>query len=136
MSDSTNSPAPTPAPALPAAVQLQKDVKKKVADIETGGKSAVSRVRDAMAEEVIVQRVSVLTEALKKRRNLDGDLKKIKPDNVFVDADGNEVMSSYSKGSQQAMKKLRERLAKLDKLINEVVNNPAPEAYDKLGKHK
>ena len=144
MSDSTNTPDSTPEssdstpekPRMPAAIQLQLDVKKKIADVETGGKSARQRVVGAMAEVEMERRVGVLTAALQKRRDLDGDLKKIKPDNVFVDAEGNEVMSSYLKGSQQAMKKLRERRDKLDRLIDAVCLKPTPEAYDKLSKLK
>jgi hypothetical protein len=137
MSDSTN-PAETPdQPTEPAALQLQRQVKSSVVDTEAGAGdgSTRSRVVGQLVEAEMERRVGLLSEALRKRATLDGDLRKIKPDNITLDDSGNKT-AHWSEAKFKERAKAQDRLTKLDGLINNVIENPTPENYDKLSKHK
>ena len=148
MSDSTEAgtPAPTPdstslevrtRPPLPEAVALQKTVKErlKTTDVKDGKESARERVVAALVEEEIVRRTGLLTRALGKRKELSSLVDKCKPDQVTIDAEGNEN-AVFTKVKHQERKKALEKLGKADKAINAVLVNPSAETYTKLENEK
>ena len=125
-------------PKLPAAVQLQNDVKKEINTLDKPGSvtSARQRVIDDLAQQELDRRVSVLATALGKRKELSIQVKKVKPDQVFYDAEGNKTSESFTKAKADELKKLKNKLEKLDGLINTVIEAPSAEAYQKLGDFK
>jgi hypothetical protein len=130
----TPAPAPTP-PALPEAVNLQNSVKERLVEAEGGDKSARERVVSTLVEQELERRAGVLTTALGKRKELDSAFRKIKPDQVTVDAEGVET-AVFTKSKHTERKKSLEKLNKLDGLINKVIGSPSAEAYKKLGDFK
>lgn len=123
-------------PQQPGAVQLKNEVKARVQAAEEGeATSARARVVQALADDVLKKRTTILSNALSKRNEMARELAKVKPDNVFYDEDGNEK-KSFSKAAFEGRKKKTEQLGKLDKLIDAVLADPTSENYDKLEKAK
>lgn len=125
MSNSTES-------RLPAAVQLQNDVKKQIQDQESVSETSVrQRVINGLTERELQRREDLLSKALQSRKTLDLDLKKTKPDQITYDEDGTEHRR-FSKGVLESRKKLAEKLDKLDRLINSVIEKPDASSYKTL----
>lgn len=85
-----------------------------VADrIKQSGPDVYNRLRDAMVEKEISERVSLLDKALQKRFTLMTDLRKVdKPDNEAFNADGSLASGTYSKARLEEIKKAKEALQK------------------------
>ena len=119
----------------PAAVTLQKDVKLRVEETDAPGgeNSARERVIKKLAEDEVARRTSVLSDALSKRQGLDKNLKQIKP--TFVQSVCQETGKEtkvFTKAELDQRKKLSDKLKKLDKAINAVIETPSGENYGKL----
>lgn len=67
------------------------------------------------------RRSDALVKGMDKLTSLENDLKKIKPDQVQLDADGKELSSSYSKAKYEEKKKLEEQIGKLEKIIDKAL---------------
>lgn len=85
-----------------------------VADrVKQSGPDVYNRLRDAMVEKEISERVSLLDKALQKRFTLMTDLRKVdKPDNEAFNADGSLASGTYSKARLEEIKKAKEALQK------------------------
>ena len=120
---------------LPAAVQLQNDVKEQVKATDTPGISICVRKRvvNQLAEAEIVRRTQVLTDALTKRSVLARELKKFKPTlSQGVDEETGKESFKFTKSDFDGRKKATEKLAKLDAAIGKVIEEPTADAYGKL----
>lgn len=87
-------------------------------------KVAVSspKVIDGVVEKLtnaeIEKRQETVIKALESIRQIDRDLKKMKPDQNSFDGDGNLVTATYSKDEAKKIKDLKNKKAKLDEAIN------------------
>jgi hypothetical protein len=99
--------------------------KKVLIDVAERIKNARGDVRErligTLVEREIGQRVDVLDKALSKREQLERDIRKLKPDDVSYDGDGNVVSAHYSKAKYEELKKAKDKLAKLDTAIEKAL---------------
>ena len=123
---------------LPAAVQLQNDVKTEIETLDTPGAVTSTRqqVIQALADAELERRVEILSSALLERKKLESQVKKIKPDQIFYDADGKVTNASFTKAKADELRKSKEKLQKLDRLIDAVIDTPTADAYNKLSNFK
>lgn len=79
-------------------------------------------------EREITKRVELLDKGLGKLRELKGEINKIRPP-VSYTLDGTKVEGNLSKQDFESLKKLRERLAKLEGALEKAF---AGQEFDKL----
>jgi hypothetical protein len=97
------------------AANLIAEVQKRVAG---SGDDLQAAVVEAMVRKELAGREAAIIEALGKLDALDSAIRRLRPDDVKYDADGNKVSEAYSKAKYDELKKLREQRDKLDKLID------------------
>jgi hypothetical protein len=100
--------------------ELQQQISEKI----KGSTDQVSgRVIDQLVEAEVAKRAESIATGLDIEKRLSLDLKKIKPDQKIVDAEGKLIQEGFSPAKQQDLQKLTERLqrcqAALDKAIGE-----------------
>lgn len=76
------------------------------------------RVIEHLVNVELEKRSNAIVSGLENLRGLQNDLKKIKPDQVSVDENGNEVSATYSKSKFEERKKLLEQIAKVEKALD------------------
>lgn len=85
------------------------------AGIKASGPEVYNRLRDAMVEKEIGERVTLLDKAFQKRFQLMTELRKVdRADNETFNADGSLASGTYSKARLEEIKKAKEALAKHD----------------------
>lgn len=96
--------------------------------------NASSNVRGMVVDQFVADeikaRADLLYRAVKKREEMERDLRKIKPDNTAYDASGKIVSESFTKAKADELKKAKEQLDKLDKAIDMAVQEKPD--YSKL----
>lgn len=108
------------------------DVLTDVSDtLKTSADGAVlKRVKDAFVERELVKRTDALVKAFDKLTAAKSDLKKIKPDNVLYDEDGNVTQESYSKAKLDERGKAKKQVAKLEEAINAALAGDFSKVYN------
>lgn len=71
-----------------------------------------------LSDRQIQERVELLDAGLKKLKELDVAIKKIKPDHIVMDAKGAEISSGYSKAVVEELKKAQEAHQKMEEALN------------------
>lgn len=114
---------------VPVAIQIRNEVKELVqkADIR-------SRVVTALVEAESSARADMLSNALIERKKLEGEIKKVRPDVKTYDEDGKILSESYTKQQVDDLKKLKEKLQKLDKELNKAITEADYEGLKNLPK--
>ena len=69
-------------------------------------------VVDAMVKRELNKRTEAVVQVMDNLSKLEGDLRKIKPDQVQIDDAGKEISSSFSKAKFEELKKHREKIEK------------------------
>ena len=94
-----------------------------VADrIKQSGPEVYNRLRDAMVEKELAERVSLLDKGVQKRFQLMTELRKVdKPDNETFNADGSLASGTYSKPRLEEIKKAKEALAKHENALEKAL---------------
>jgi hypothetical protein len=92
--------------------------------ISGSGEIVVARVVDAFVETEIKRRADILTAGVNTMRQLEIDLRKIKPDVVHVDENGAQVASHYTVNKQKELQNHRQKMANLDGAISAVLEKP------------
>lgn len=80
------------------------------------------RLADSMVEKEVVRRTGVLDNAIQRWQQLQDELKKSRPDQITVDADGNEA-AVFTKKAHEARKKLLENISKLGAALDDALAN-------------
>lgn len=78
-------------------------------------------VVDALVERELTKRSEAVVQCMDMLAKCEGDLRKIKPDQVSYDGDGKEVSSTFSKNKFEEKKKLLERIEKLKNAITKAI---------------
>jgi len=87
--------------------------------IKNGGNEKVmARVKEAFVERELQKRTDAMVKAFDKLTEARSDLKKIKPDVIAYDENGQEVSAQYSKAKVDERKKAQEKVAKIESAIN------------------
>lgn len=99
----------------PAAVALFQIISERI----KGSDQAIKdKVVEARVQAEIDKRASALDSALKKRVELEGEVKKLqRPTSEVYDANGNVVHAGFSKSDVKALAEAKKKLAKADKCI-------------------
>ena len=108
---------------------LKETVAEKIAGL---GPVVHEAVATALADQVKEKRVKAVLTALNLKEETEKELKKIKPEQTF-DGDGKVVSEFYTKANFESRKKVTEKLAKIEKALNEALDPEKPN-YENLFK--
>ena len=108
---------------------LKETVAEKIAGL---GPVVHEAVASALADQVKEKRVKAVLTALSLKEETEKELKKIKPEQTF-DGDGKVVSEFYTKTNFESRKKTTEKLAKIEKALNEALDPEKPN-YENLFK--
>ena len=108
-----------------AAVVLQEEV---AAVLKDGNEHVKGKLRDLLVEREVSKRVDLLDKGMNKLRELKREVDKIRPPVVFNSA-GEKMDGNYSKEDWQKKQQAQEKLAKLEKTLE---NAFAGQDFDKL----
>lgn len=146
MSDEVNNPEvpQTPVPEAPAASAetpaAPPTVKQMVAEnLSKIGPDVRGRIVSFMTEEEIAKRVETGRKGLALQEQLQGELKRYRPDVQVFNGDGslNEAASGWKKETLEIRKKTQEKLTIVDKALVEAFENsnfdPLNKALQKYG---
>lgn len=97
---------------------VQTAVAEKIATL---GPSVEEKVVDALVGRELNRRSEALVGAMDKLSKLEGDLKKIKPDQISYDEDGKEVSKTYSKAKTEEKDKLNKKIGKFTAAITKAL---------------
>lgn len=116
MTDTPDTTAPAPSEKKSSAVLTE--VTK---NIDASPPIVREKLIAALTDREVAIRVDKLDKALAKRREMENDLRKIKPDVETFDADGKVTSQSYTKAKAEELKKAREQLAKLESAFDKAI---------------
>jgi hypothetical protein len=101
----------------------------EVADaLKASPEGVKSRLVTALVEREVVKRVELLDKGLSKLRELKSEINKVRPP-VSYTATGEKVEGNFSKADFESLKKLRERLSKLEAAMEKAFTG---QEFDKL----
>lgn len=93
--------------------------------LATSGTQVVERVVNRLTEVELGRRADALLKAVELSGKLAKDLAKIdRPDVQTFDGDGKVVTETYTKARLEERKKLRDRIAKVEKAFEKATNVP------------
>jgi hypothetical protein len=113
---------------------MEKTIQEAVAEkVVKNGQNVATIVIDKLAEIEIQKRVDIITKSVLKEDQLEKDLKKInKNDIIQYQHVGNQPMEAMSKTRWDEIKKMKEKIAKLQQSIEFALVQNSLEAYNKL----
>lgn len=114
--------------------------------------SAVQSLRDRIDEQIaaahpriqdhvlsqfvdaeILRRAQILASGINTLRELEADQKKVdRPDNTLYTADGTVAQSQYTKGRLDEIKKVKDKVTKLQTALDKAIESNAADDYKKL----
>lgn len=109
--------------------QLLNEEVKSLLEASVG--KVKQRVLEAKVEEEINSRVELVTKALSELKTKNQELNKLvnKPDREEFDPSGTSLFKTWTKESVENMKKLRERIDKVENALDKALNS---NKYDDL----
>lgn len=99
------------------AVKIRSDVSERVVKLNIR-----DRVVSQLVEEEAGARTTLMSGVLVKRKELEKDLRKVKPDQVAYNEDGSEKDASYSKKAAEDRKKIVEQITRIDKALEKAID--------------
>lgn len=104
---------------------MAKAQAKTAADIGTKIAEGISKLGPDIEEGLIAgrverelnKRVTALTQVYEKLERLNKDAKKLKPDQVSYDDEGNEVSRTWSENALKGKKELADKIGKFERVI-------------------
>lgn len=94
-----------------------------------------SRIVDELVDEELDRRATIVRKAIDRHEELRKELKKkMKPDAVVYDEDGDPIQEGYSSTAKNKIKEIKGDIEKIGKLLNEALGDKPEEAIDKLSK--
>lgn len=97
---------------------------EQVADkLKNSGSDVASGVVDTLVNEEVEKRKGLVLKAIGVLENKEKELKKIKPDLVALDGEGKTVSENWSKGQLDKRNKLQQSIDKLNKALNNALEN-------------
>ncbi len=111
---------------------MSKTIQEAVAEkIAQKGTNVAEIVVDKLVDIEIQRRVEIITKAIKKQDDSGKEFSKLNKNDVvtYINGEPNEAMS---KNRFDEIKKAKEQLDKLGKLINDALTQNTTDAYNKL----
>lgn len=103
--------------------------------IKGAGETIRTRLREAMVEREIKERVDLLDKTIIARNSVLTELRKIeRPDVETFGADGKVVSASYTKARLEELKKLKDKIAKYENAIEKALTDNDFSKLKELGK--
>lgn len=110
-------------------VSTHQGVLAEVADILGKSHGTVrTRLVQSLVEREQVKRVDMLDNGMRKLKELEREVNKIRPEDSF-DAQGNKVPGNFTKAQFETLKKAKEKRDKLASALEKAFNG---EGFDKL----
>jgi hypothetical protein len=110
-------------------MSTHQSVLAEVADVLKASPEVVrSRVKQVLVEREVAKRVDMLDKGLAKLREAKGEVNKIRPPVSFT-PDGIKVEGNFSKADFETLKKVKEKVAKLEGALEKAF---AGQEFDKL----
>jgi CO dehydrogenase/acetyl-CoA synthase beta subunit len=116
----------TPDTATPATtpVVTGSDIFVKRAELlSTSNLQVFDRVVNTLVEREQQKRTDAVLSLMDKIANAEKELKKIKPDQVFLDASGKPSLETWTKDSLEKKKKAEEQLEKMKDALQDALTN-------------
>lgn len=111
---------------------MEKTIQEVIAErITKSGEYVTNLVAERLAQVEISKRVDTVIDALKKHDQLTLSLNKVSRNDIFTYVNGLQV-EAMSKDRFEEIKKTKEKLERLTKLIDTALNQNTSDAYDKL----
>lgn len=112
---------------------MGKTIQESVADkISASGPDVQNIVVDKLAEIEISKRVESITKAISKQDQLEKEFKKIDGKNDIISYAAGVEVQAMSKNRFEEIKKAKEKLDGLTKVIDAALSSNSSEAYVKL----
>lgn len=106
---------------------IQTKVIEQIGNISPKVENAVVEI---LVDRELVKRSRALVIVIDMLSEAEGQLRKMKPDQVFYDADGKETASAFSKAKNDESKKLKEKIAKFEKAIDKAISGDFSDVYN------
>jgi len=90
-----------------AGISVQQKIATQIAELAPSVEEAVV---NTLVERELTKRSEVVVQCMDTLGKLEGDLRKIKPDQVSYDSDGKIISESFSRNKFEEKKKLIERI--------------------------
>lgn len=100
------------------SISVQQKIAEKIIELAPTVEEAVV---DTLVERELVKRSEAVVQCMDLLSKLEGELKRIKPDQVSYDTDGKIISESFSKGKFEEKKKLIERIGKFTNAITKAL---------------
>lgn len=125
MSETTTPSSNTPIPEDPAipVVNGETIFSKKAELLATSNVNVLERVISSLVEQEQVKRTNAVLSMLDKISTAEKELKKMKPDQVFLDAAGKPTLETWTKESLEKKKKAEEQLEKMKNALQDALTN-------------
>lgn len=99
-------------------------IRAKVAEgLKNSGEAVAQGVADQLVEKELNRRKDLISKALVKLDDLEKEQKKFKPDNNIYGEDESIVQEGWKKETLDARKKNQAKIDKLNKAIDDALNN-------------
>jgi glucuronate isomerase len=117
--------------SLPVAESLRSDIKTGVDKAQSEG-AIRSRVVAKLTEEAVKERVEVLAKALAKREEKAKEIGNVRADHKLRDSGGKVITEAFTDAQFKKREKLNKELSKMDKVLNQAINEGNYEGARKL----
>jgi len=99
-------------------ISVQQKIAAQITELAP---SVEETVINTLVERELTKRSEAVVQCMDMLGKLEGDLKKIKPDQVSFDTDGKIISESFSKNKFEEKKKLIERIGKYTNAITKAI---------------
>jgi hypothetical protein len=110
---------------------IRKDIAARIAEINP---QVSESVVSAIVSREVEKRSNAIVQGLDKLRDLERDLKKIKPDQVTYDVDGKVKDESWSQGQLKSLTEARQKIKKLTDAIDKALGGDIGDLNNVNGK--
>jgi len=101
-----------------AGISVQQKIATQIAELAP---SVEETVVNTLVERELTKRSEAVVQCMDTLGKLEGDLRKIKPDQVSYDSDGKIISESFSRNKFEEKKKLIERIGKYTNAITKAI---------------
>ena len=101
-----------------AGISVQQKIATQIAELAPSVEEAVV---NTLVERELTKRSEAVVQCMDTLGKLEGDIRKIKPDQVSYDSDGKIISESFSRNKFEEKKKLIERIGKYTSAITKAI---------------
>lgn len=98
--------------------------------------ATIQQLIKTLTDAELDRRTQLLADGLVRIKKLEGELRRIKPDQVVYDAAGKEAVSGYSKAKFEEIKKLQDQIQKAGVAVNNALEKADFQKLEESSKTK